>query len=627
MYQRIVEIPRKSKTLVVLSLDVIAILAAALLAVSLRISDLWPAAVVERSLPFIAVMIGLGIPVAFLMGLPRIKLSVFDMQSTVTIGLFAGVMGGLGTALNILFDLGAPRTVPMIMGFLVFCLSVGWKLAASTLLDRLRSGAGSQIPIAIYGAGSAGIQLISTLQRSGEFKVMALVDDNPSLHGITIGGYTVQSPAILRRLAISGRIERVVLAMPSVHRARQREIVDELEKQHIRAQTVPSYAEMLRDGTFGQGMRPVDPNELLSRDKVDLDLPGMAEAYQGKSVLVSGAGGSIGSELCRQILSARPGKLVLLDHSEYALYEIERELAPLAAKAGVEILPVLGSVTDARRVSRTIARHGTQIILHAAAYKHVPMVEANILEGVFNNVFGTQTIAQCARDAGIEKFILISTDKAVRPTNVMGATKRLAEMVVQDLSRRAGPTSFAMVRFGNVLGSSGSVIPLFQSQIAAGGPVTVTHPDVTRFFMTVPEASRLVLLAGSYARGGDVFVLDMGEPVKIMELARRMIAMSGVSVQDEDNPQGDIRIEVTGLRPGEKLYEELLIGDGDLLETPHPKILRAEERCPSEQDVAGLIEQLKNAQANDDVDTALNVVRRWVEGYQPGQSKLALAAE
>lgn len=626
MYQRIIEISRTSKTFLILGFDSLAILAAIFLAIVLRIGTLWPAEALERALPFIGTMLGFGILVALVMGLSRIKLSAFDIQTASKIAVFATIMGVGGTALNLVLDLGAPRTVPAIFGFLLFCLSVVWKLAASQILDGLRATVEPRVPVAVYGAGAAGIQLISMLQRSGELRVLAVVDDNPAMRGVAVGGLRVQNPAVLDGLARDGRIQRILLAMPSVAQTRRREIAHALSQLPVEVHALPPYAEMVSSGSLLPTLKPVSTDELLGRDSIDLDLPGIVEAYCGRSVLISGAGGSIGSELCRQILMARPRRLVLFERSEYALYTIERELSSTVAEVGIELVPVLGSITDRCRVARTLETYSTEIVLHAAAYKHVPLVETNELEGLCNNVFGTQVLAEEAEAAGVERFILISTDKAVRPTNVMGATKRLAEMIVQDLARRTTTTRFAMVRFGNVLGSSGSVVPLFRRQIAAGGPVTVTHPEVTRFFMTVPEAARLVLLAGSYSEGGEVFVLDMGASVKILDLARRMIELSGLSVCDEANPDGDIKIEVTGLRPGEKLYEELLIDKVGILETPHPKILRVEEDFPSEDEMAQILRDLKDAVALDSVEIVRQQIAMWVEGYKIASAS-SVAAE
>jgi FlaA1/EpsC-like NDP-sugar epimerase len=359
----------------------------------------------------------------------------------------------------------------------------------------------------------------------------------------------------------------------------------------------------------------ISPDDILGRNSVSLGVPDVAATFADRSVLITGAGGSIGSELCRQVLSCSPRRVVLLDLSEFALYSIDREIRPLAEQAGVEVASVLGSICDRARIRSVMEAHQVQIVLHAAAYKHVPLVEGNAIEGVKNNVFGTRVLAGVARDLKIDPFIMISTDKAVRPTSVMGATKRLAEMVIQDLQTRSRGTRFAIVRFGNVLGSSGSVIPLFRGQIAAGGPITVTHAEVTRYFMTIPEAAGLVLLASAYAEGGDLFLLDMGKPVKIMELARRIIELSGLTVRDAGNPNGDIEISVIGLRPGEKLFEELLI-DSVVLPTPHPKILRAEETCPSRVELVRILRQLRSAIKANSPEEVRRQISCSVEGFR-----------
>ncbi|HET7409089.1 MAG TPA: nucleoside-diphosphate sugar epimerase/dehydratase, partial [Paracoccaceae bacterium] len=404
------------------------------------------------------------------------------------------------------------------------------------------------------------------------------------------------------------------LAMPSVQKRRQREIVAGLESLQCEILTTPGYGELIGRGDPVSRIKSVSSDDLLGRNIVDLDVPDVANAYSGRSVMITGAGGSIGSELCRQVLSCNPRRIVLFDLSEFALYTIDREIRPLATETGVDVATMLGSVCDRARLRSVMQQHGVEIVVHAAAYKHVPLVEENEIEGVRNNVFGTRTLAELARELAIERFILISTDKAVRPTNVMGGTKRLAEIMIQDLQSRSPDTKFAMVGFGNVLGSSGSVIPLFSSQIAAGGPVTLTHPDVTRYFMTISEAARLVLLAGAYATGGDLFVLDMGEPVRIADLARRMVELSGLTVRDTDNPDGDIEIRTIGLRPGEKLFEELLI-DNVVLQTPHPKIMRAEEACPSQLEVAALLQEMRQAVESSSAAAIRRQIGRCVEGY------------
>jgi len=421
-------------------------------------------------------------------------------------------------------------------------------------------------------------------------------------------------PSALPELIRRKNIAQVILAMPSVRLSDRRQILSDLRDTGVEVQTLPSFAELLDGRDLTEQIRPVSPDDLLGRAAVDLTSTEVSAAYTGKVIMVTGAGGSIGSELVRQIVETRPAKLVLFDQSEFALYEIDKDLHRMADAP--QVVARLGSVTDPDRVARVIAEQGVEIILHAAAYKHVPMVEMNPLEGARNNVIGTQVVADAAASAGVERFILVSTDKAVRPTNVMGASKRMAELIVQDRQTRNSDTIFTMVRFGNVLGSSGSVIPLFREQIMAGGPITLTHRDVTRYFMTIPEATQLVLLAGSFAEGGEVFVLDMGKPVKIIDLARSLVELSGLKVRDADTPEGDIEIVTTGLRPGEKLYEELLIGD-NVIATPHPKIMRAAEDKLSGGETARRLDELRGALSGDDAEGLVAALRAAVQGYGP----------
>jgi len=403
--------------------------------------------------------------------------------------------------------------------------------------------------------------------------------------------------------------------MPSISVEQQNKIVSSLSSLPVEVQILPSYSDMIARNGMIDSLHPVTPDELLGRDKVDLDIPEIAKTYAGRVVMVTGAGGSIGSELCRQLLSCRPAQIVLFEQGEYQLYSIDRDLSADALAAGIKLSRRLGSVINKASVTDAISEFNVEIILHAAAYKHVPLVEENELAGARNNVIGTQVVAEAAAKANIERFILLSTDKAVRPTNIMGATKRMAELVVQDIQTRSKRTKFSMVRFGNVLGSSGSVLPLFQKQIEAGGPVTVTHPEVTRFFMAIPESARLVLLAGAFAQGGDVFVLDMGKPQKIIDIARKMITLSGRKVvADEKNGDG-ISITFTGLRPGEKMYEELLLNDNSLLHTPHPKILRAQESMLSQIEVAAMLNEVKNAIAEGNKGKLRRLISERIDGY------------
>ncbi|MEK6748707.1 MAG: nucleoside-diphosphate sugar epimerase/dehydratase [Pseudomonadota bacterium] len=433
--------------------------------------------------------------------------------------------------------------------------------------------------VVIYGAGDAGTQLVRALQAGKTYLPVAFLDDNAAIQRSEIWGLRVHAPRDLEKLIERDGVKHVLLAIPSATRKRKQEILNLLADYPLHVRTVPDIQDLVSGHLKIDAIREVELEDLLGREPVPPVIALIEACIKGKNIMVTGAGGSIGSELCRQILRYQPKSLVLFERTEYALYEINRELE--SKNLGIPIVPVLGSVNQQAHVEAAIDEYSIQTIYHAAAYKHVPLVELNPTEGIYNNVFGTLHTARAALNKHVETFVLISTDKAVRPTSVMGASKRLAEMVLQAIAAETpGKTCFSMVRFGNVLGSSGSVIPLFREQIRNGGPVTVTHKDVTRYFMTIEEASQLVIQAGAMAKGGEVFVLDMGEPVKIIDMARRMIHLSGLSVRDEENPQGDIEIAVTGLRPGEKLFEELLIGD-NVSGTNHPRILQAEEEFSS----------------------------------------------
>jgi FlaA1/EpsC-like NDP-sugar epimerase len=518
------------------------------------------------------------------------------------------------SAVNYMFDYGVPRAVPVIFGVLFFAANISSRVAGQYLLDYLPKGKLSKKRVLIYGAGQKGIKLVSMLRQTTGIHPVAFVDDNQDVVGMIASGLPVIDANKLTDYIRLKKIDLIVVAFETITNPSHITLFEQLNEQKCDVQTLPSFLELIEGADLISGLKPVTVDDLLGRNKIDLDLPEIDRTYAGKIVMVTGAGGSIGSELCRQFIQCGIRKLVLFEHSEFALYAIDRKLRDSAKQAGIELIPVLGSVTDRVRIESAICANDVQIILHAAAYKHVPLVEINELTGLYNNVIGTRIVAEAARKYGAERFILISTDKAVRPTNIMGSSKRLAELVIQDMASRSNKTLFSMVRFGNVLGSSGSVIPLFQDQIAKGGPVTVTDENVTRYFMTINEASCLVLLAGSFACGGDVFVLDMGDPVKIFDLAHSMIELSGRTVRSVDMPHGDIAIELTGLRPGEKLYEELLIGD-HMLATPHKKILRAKELTLSEIEVANAVQDIKIAYQSDDTVFARAIIKRWVDGY------------
>lgn len=556
---------------------------------------------------------------AILLGIPKIKLKSYEGIGVLKSSLVGLVATG---GLYLLGRLGLPPLDLVTLIFFCLIFVVGMVLTRFMMLQILLmilSLGSVRRNVLVYGAGTTGSQLASALRGHNSVRVVAFIDDNSALQGMSILGLTVHGPERLDHLVRKYDVERVLLAMPSASTARQAAIARRLTEKGLEVQTLPSFAQLVGTETLAETLVPVVPGKFLNRPPV-VDLHPQAEtAYRGKCILVSGAGGSVGSELVRQLLKYSPRKIVLFEVSEHALYQIEKELCALPEARQIEFVPVLGSVTEYRLARAICAQHGVDVILHAAAYKHVPLVEANPLAGIVNNVLGTRTLAEAALHMNVKRFILISTDKAVRPTNVMGASKRMAELVVQDLAQRSETTDFSIVRFGNVLGSSGSVVPLFREQIARGGPITLTHEDVTRYFMTISEAARLVLIAGGMADSrsegsGDLFVLDMGQPMKIKDLAERMIAAAGCTLKDESNPNGEIEIVVTGLRPGEKLHEELLIEPG-MLTTPHEKILRARERGLSSFEMSAALRDLRSAVATGNADAAFSVMETYVEGY------------
>jgi len=473
------------------------------------------------------------------------------------------------------------------------------------------------VKVAIYGAGKAGSQLATALLAGGEYIPVAFVDDKKELQNASIAGIRVHSPSDLARLIEKKDIKEILLAMPSSTRAQQKRILDMLEPFKVKTKVTPPLASLISGALGGQNLREIEFEDLLGRDTVPPNMQLIAMCISDKSVMVTGAGGSIGSELCRQILKMRPKRLILFELSEYALYVIKHELKEQSDILGIttELIPILGSVLEQEKCCRILQTFEVDTLYHAAAYKHVPLVEHNPIVGIQNNAFGTRSIAQAAIQAKVKCFVLISTDKAVRPTNVMGASKRLAELILQSFARQQKYTRFCMVRFGNVLGSSGSVVPLFRKQIADGGPITVTHPEMTRYFMTIPEAAQLVLQAGAMGEGGDVFLLDMGEPVKILDLAKRMVHLSGREVKDENSEYG-IGIVHVGLRPGEKLYEELLIGD-NVEGTEHPLIMRAQESELPINVLNEILQKLEFACDNFNHEEVRSLLLRSVVEYAP----------
>ena len=527
------------------------------------------------------------------------------ISAALVLGVFAKFTGVLATPLQWAISFAAISIIYI----------VGSRVTARVFLNRRNI---NRELVIVYGAGDGGAQLTAALKGGDDYLPIALVDDNILLQGKRVGGVEVYSPSTIEKLIGDNDVTRVLLAMPSASRRNRRAVLERLSDFPVHVQTIPEIGDLITGKSRVDDIRDVDVEDLLGRDAVPPDHQLLAASIEGKTVMVTGAGGSIGSELCRQIIQLMPKRLVLFEISEIALYNIEKELRGTAEKQAIpfEIVALLGSVHHQDRVREILQTYKINTVYHAAAYKHVPVVEHNLLEGVHNNIFGTLHAALAAIDSNVETFVLISTDKAVSPTSVMGASKRFAELILQALQDRHPATKFSMVRFGNVLASSGSVVPLFREQIRKGGPVTVTHRDIIRYFMTIPEAAQLVIQAGAMAKGGDVFVLDMGRPVKIQDLARRMINLMGLSVREEENPEGDIEIQYTGLRPAEKLFEELLIGT-DVSGTRHPRIMRANEDYIEIEDLRSLLEELKIASLDLDRDRARQVLMRTVSGYQP----------
>lgn len=625
---RIISLERPVKRLIQVALDVLLIVLCFAGAMALRLESLsfawqpkvWAVLFPVGSLTIVA-FVKLGLYRAIIRYITARALKVVLLG----VGLSAAVM-----ALSIaLFDLPIPWAVPAIYAVLLFVAVGGIRFAARSMFmrDKVRQ----KTPLLIYGAGEAGRQMAHVLAQGPEYDPVAFIDDDPSLQGSTVGGLLVLPPTALKKLVRDLKARAILLAMPRLGQARRRAIMKMVEPFGLEVKSLPPHFEVLRGRAGWRDLRPVTPEDLLGRDPIAPREDLMAANVAGKSVMVTGAGGSIGSELCRQVLERRPRVLVLLDVSEYALYQIEEELRLLQAagtSAGTVLAPILGSVQNPGRIAAILRAHGVETLYHAAAYKHVPLVEDNVVEGVRNNVFGTRTVAQAAAATGVRSFILVSTDKAVRPTNVMGATKRLAELVCQAMARAGTGTTYSMVRFGNVLDSSGSVIPRFREQIERGGPVTVTHREVSRYFMTIPEAAQLVIQAGAMARGGDVFLLDMGEPVKIFDLARSMIRLHGLEpyvIEDGAEaaaPKGDIGIRITGLRKGEKLAEELLIG-ADAAGTDHPRILTAAEAAVDPAELDRLLDRLWAACLDYDVPAIRAILQAPEIGYRPDEAAAA----
>ena len=650
MRRLLLSLPRAHKRALQVAADVVLVWLALWLAFYLRLEDVGAIEPFGGHLRVFLLAPVLTLPFFVVLGLYRAVLRYVGRHALITIGK-AVTMAALVFWVVVLVlpaqQPPVPRSVPLIYWATALLLLGGLRLVMRNVFLGewtplpVRVVPGQRVEpvqerprVVVYGAGSAGNQLVSALRSARELRPMAFVDDDPSLWGTVVDGLPVYAPDEIGRMLGETGAKQVLLAIPSAARQRRREILDLLDPYPVHVRTLPGFKSLVDGKVKVQDLQEVDIADLLGREPVEPDEALFARCIQDQMVMVTGAGGSIGSELCRQIVTCRPRGLVLFEHSEFALYSIQTELERYIKERGlaIELVGILGSVRNGGRMFDALTAWKVDTVYHAAAYKHVPIVEHNIAQGFFNNTMGTLHAAQAALRAGVRNFVLISTDKAVRPTNVMGCTKRLAELVLQALASEPAPvlyrehvqgpvenrTRFTMVRFGNVLGSSGSVIPLFREQIRLGGPVTVTDPRITRYFMTIPEAAQLVIQAGSMGEGGDVFVLDMGEPVKIVDLAERIVHLSGLTVKSKDRPDGDIEISFSGLRPGEKLYEELLIGD-NVLPTAHSMIMRAnEERLSWRQLTLGL-DAIIDAIKNGDYPAVREVLKLLVSGYEPDE--------
>ena len=615
VWQRLATLPPKAKLALMISADAVFLPICLLASMSLRMGSL--EAAINTS-PGVQLTLGwLTLPVLGFAGLYRTVVRYIDIRVIIRSSVALAAVVLLMYAMALGFDIGfMPRAALLIYWFVAFTYVISSRFIARALLRRgLRRAGRPRLRTAIYGAGDAGAQLAQSMQFSLEYKAVCFLDDRSALHGKTVAGLHVYRSDAVREAVYRHDIDQFVVAIPSAGAAQKRKLIQQLEPVGLPVKILPGLSDLVDGSASVSDIREIDAADLLGRDAVMPQPALFARNIAGKVVMVTGAGGSIGSELCRQIITQRPRKLLLLDHSEFGLYSIDQELQQLAQ--GVSLVPCLGSVLDETLLKHLMQEHAVQTVYHAAAYKHVPMVEANIQQGVRNNVFGSLAVARAALARKVETCVLVSTDKAVRPTNVMGASKRAAELIFQASAHRSGhSTVFSMVRFGNVLGSSGSVVPLFKKQIRAGGPITITHPDIIRYFMLIPEAAQLVIQAGAMAQGGEVFVLDMGEPVRIADLARSMIRLAGLTERGPASGSGDIAIEYVGLRPGEKLYEELLIGD-NVVASGHPRIMCAHERHIDPVLLDKMLESLRVACDSNSVDAMLRQVRNLVPEFRP----------
>ena len=613
---------RRAKKMIAFGVDSIICVFAIWLAFSLRLGDwqLWNAPI--RSVLIVSFVI--WPPIFLALGVYR---SIFRFAGSGTITELARAIAIYLFFMTVVFTFiglpGVPRTIGILVPILFLLALVMSRIVVRYIISDLlgqRAFGGETKRVLIYGAGSAGQQLAMSTRHYPGMYLLGFVDDDRRLRGQRLDGNPVYHSSDLVMQVERLGVTDILLAVPSMSRSKRKDIVDDLKRFGVHVQTLPQIQDIVAGKVSIADLREVEVDDLLGRDSVAPNDLLMGRTILGKTVMVTGAGGSIGSELCRQIMAIGPQKLILVEMTEFALYKIEQELRENAAagifRSDIEIYPELINTAAARPVSSVIGAYHPDTIFHAAAYKHVPLVEHNPISGMGNNILSTRNLVQAAEQHEVAHFILISTDKAVRPTNVMGASKRVCEQILQAKAKFGSKTRFSMVRFGNVLGSSGSVVPRFKEQIANGGPVTLTHKDIIRYFMTIPEAAQLVIQAGSMAKGGEVFVLDMGNPVKIFDLACTLISLSGFTIRDDDNPDGDIAIEEIGLRPGEKLFEELLIGENPM-PTKHPRIMQAMEGHMSWQDLSAALDQLESHVHTGNRDAAVSLLRDLVPEYQP----------
>ena len=602
-----------------LTVDELILLFAIWFSFALRLGELWPIEYLQANWWIFALIPAIAIPLFIKLGLYRAVLQYMGIK-VFTSSFLAITITSLivGFVMMIFREADLPRSVIFIFWFVSNTLVITSRFLFKGILYSWDNFVNDRKAVIIYGAGRAGAQLIESLRKSHDYAPVAFIDDDESKKGTIINYTYVYSFKDLRYVIKKRKAKVLLLAIPSMSEIKKKELLKKLSKYPIEVKVLPSVSSIVNGEVSIESIKKVKVEDILGRHPVEPKRSLLKKNISGKSIMVTGAGGSIGSELCRQILDLSPKKVILFEHSEFNLYSIHQELSKSRKRA--QIIPVLADVTDARKVSKIIKEESVHTIYHAAAYKHVPMVEMNAVEGVYNNTVGTYNVAIAAQENDVENLVLISTDKAVRPTNVMGASKRFSELVLQGLHKKnSSQTCFSMVRFGNVLDSAGSVVPLFRSQIQNGGPITVTHRDVTRYFMSIPEAVQLVLQAGAMAKGGDVFVLDMGEPIRILDLAYRMVHLSGLTPIDEENPDGDIKIKVTGLRPGEKLYEELLIGD-DVVQSNHPRIMQATEVDLEWAEVEKSIKIIQQAHEDHDEQSVRSLLLKNVDGYKPAEN-------